>query len=387
MANAHKVDSVKPMEIFPWNPFFDVGVDEIDVQHKNLVGMINSICRASMENQSLEIIDPLFNEVIAYTKEHFLFEESFFEANGVPASLLADHKEAHGELVQNVALKKEEQAKAQNAVEGLDTILTMLVLWLTNHILKDDARLCLIVSLLRGGTPIDKVEALADEELQGSKESVSKVMLAMVNVSNASFRELRAEIKRREELELELKEEIRVRKSAEKRLKHLAGHDALTDLPNRMLFEELCDAALRTAKRAQFSQAVLFIDIDGFKKVNDRMGHKAGDELLVAIARRLQAQLRDSDLVARLGGDEFIVHLGSDLSRDQARAIADKIVKAIDLPFQLEDGMARVGASIGVAMYPQDADTSLELVKSADVAMYAAKKSGKGAYQFFGDLS
>ncbi len=158
-----------------------------------------------------------------------------------------------------------------------------------------------------------------------------------------------------------------------------ANHDALTDLPNRVLFHEILSQQLAICVRDRTELTVLFIDLDGFKAVNDVHGHATGDELLIAVATRIRGGIRDSDLAARFGGDEFavlLVHAGV----KRAEAIAAKMVDIISAPYRLSELEVRVSASIGVAVFPGAAVTITSLLERADMAMYGAKKAGKGRY-------
>jgi diguanylate cyclase (GGDEF)-like protein/PAS domain S-box-containing protein len=166
-------------------------------------------------------------------------------------------------------------------------------------------------------------------------------------------------------------------------LKHLAFHDALTDLPNRALLMERLDQQIGIAKREQFGMAVMFIDLDRFKFVNDTFGHNVGDDLLKMVAQNLLAQVRQSDTVARLGGDEFIIQLGNRASRDEVAHIAERIIGIINEPMEWRGQQVQVGASIGIAMFPQDGHNAVELMQNADTAMYAAKEAGKNTFRFF----
>ena len=165
----------------------------------------------------------------------------------------------------------------------------------------------------------------------------------------------------------------------------LAHHDALTGLPNRLVFEEQLDRALERARRAGTRIALVFIDLNGFKSINDRLGHAAGDQVLQHMARRLREALRGSDSVARLGGDEFVAILES-LSverspHDEARAVAGKLLAALTPPVRLEQGPQQVGASLGIAMFPDHAQSKDRLIHLADLAMYEAKRSGDNQYR------
>ncbi|MWV16899.1 diguanylate cyclase [Pseudomonas sp. L-22-4S-12] len=168
----------------------------------------------------------------------------------------------------------------------------------------------------------------------------------------------------------------------------LAHHDPLTGLPNRLLFEDRLRSALERARRSDTRVALVFIDLNGFKAINDALGHAAGDQVLVATAQRLQGALRGSDSVARLGGDEFVVILeGLALNRDldeEARSIGEKIIAALATPLSLEHGPQRIGASLGIAVFPDHAPSMDRLIHHADLAMYAAKRSGENQYRLAG---
>ncbi|MEP6883594.1 MAG: EAL domain-containing protein [Gammaproteobacteria bacterium] len=169
------------------------------------------------------------------------------------------------------------------------------------------------------------------------------------------------------------------------RVEYLAYHDGLSGLPNRSLFSKLLARGIKLAHRHQRRLAVLFLDLDRFKQINDTLGHEAGDQLLQEVARRLQSSLRDSDTVARLGGDEFVVLLPELESLDYAAVVAQKILTALEQPFELSGQELRVTASIGICTYPEDGADELTLTKHADVAMYQAKAEGENNYQFYSD--
>lgn len=167
------------------------------------------------------------------------------------------------------------------------------------------------------------------------------------------------------------------------RTRHLAFHDALTDLPNRSLLMERLHQLIAMTGRETRNVAVMFLDLDRFKLVNDTLGHPVGDDLLKAIAQKLLAQVRQSDMVARLGGDEFVVLLDNPASHDEVAQIAGRIVTILGDPVEICGRVAQVGASIGIAMHPIDGTTPEQLMKNADIALYAAKAAGKNTYRFF----
>ena len=172
--------------------------------------------------------------------------------------------------------------------------------------------------------------------------------------------------------------DISERKASEQRVHYLATHDSLTGLANRPMFMEHLNTSLLIARRHKTRFAVLFLDLDRFKEVNDTFGHAAGDALLVETAQRLRHSLRASDLPARQGGDEFMVLLHDIKTEVEALGVADKIRQAIDRPFQVEGHECSVAVSIGIALYPDDGDDAETLTRRADEAMYRAKTSGRG---------
>ncbi len=177
--------------------------------------------------------------------------------------------------------------------------------------------------------------------------------------------------------------DITERKQAEEKIRQLAHYDSLTGLPNRALFYDRLGQAIVLARRERYEVALMYIDLDRFKAVNDTLGHAAGDELLKAVADRIRERLRESDTLARIGGDEFLAILPKITSRENAAEVARKIVDALCSPFYLGDQKqeARIGTSIGIAIYPADAQDSDALVKAADTAMYNAKQV-RNAYRF-----
>jgi diguanylate cyclase (GGDEF)-like protein len=160
-------------------------------------------------------------------------------------------------------------------------------------------------------------------------------------------------------------------------------HDALTDLPNRSLLMERLGRQIAMCEREQRELAVLFFDLDGFKTVNDTLGHVVGDDVLKAVAQKILVLIRQTDTIARLGGDEFVIMLDNPESREMVAQIASRIIATINEPMIFRGLTAQVGASVGIAMFPGDGSTAADLIASADTAMYAAKTCGKNTYRFF----
>jgi len=170
--------------------------------------------------------------------------------------------------------------------------------------------------------------------------------------------------------------------AAQQRIETLAYRDVLTGLPNRLLLTQRVDFALRMAERNGGHFAVLFLDLDRFKNINDSMGHAFGDRVLVEVANRIKTCLRDVDTLCRLGGDEFVVFL-QEAAAHGAEAGAQRVLQALARPFQIDDMRFSVGCSIGVALYPEDGSTLDDLIQFADTAMYRAKEHGRGSFRFY----
>jgi diguanylate cyclase (GGDEF)-like protein len=169
---------------------------------------------------------------------------------------------------------------------------------------------------------------------------------------------------------------------AEERIREMAFHDALTGLPNRMLLTDRLEQAMATADRNGSKVGVMFLDLDDFKRVNDTHGHESGDRLLAQVAKRLGECLRSNDTLARYAGDEFVAVLMDLKGMEEAAGVASRMLESVSEPFDMASGQVRVGASIGIAIYPEDGSTPQQLVSHADTAMYRAKGRGKNSFRF-----
>lgn len=177
--------------------------------------------------------------------------------------------------------------------------------------------------------------------------------------------------------------DISERKQAETQLSHLAHHDPLTGLPNRLNFNKSLGHAINVAGQQNRKMALMFLDLDRFKYINDTLGHDTGDQLLQIIAERLKNSIREQDTVARLGGDEFTIILQNIDARDDAESVAKKLIKVVRQPVVIGEHKLDISTSLGISLYPDDASDHTNLVKAADTAMYHAKAAGKNGYQFF----
>jgi diguanylate cyclase (GGDEF)-like protein/PAS domain S-box-containing protein len=177
--------------------------------------------------------------------------------------------------------------------------------------------------------------------------------------------------------------DITENKKSRQRIHHMAFHDSLTDLPNRRLFQNTLEELVSDLENTSLKAAVMYIDLDRFKGVNDTLGHEMGDQLLVAVSKRLKNCLRNTDLIARQGGDEFTVLLPSLISKSDAAKVAEKIINALNEPFLVNEQELAVNGSIGIAIFPEDGKDSVTLMKNADAAMYRVKEEGKNGYLLY----
>ena len=176
---------------------------------------------------------------------------------------------------------------------------------------------------------------------------------------------------------------IQSKKNSEQIIWHQANHDELTGLPNRKLFLELLNQEIKQAERNSNLIWLLFLDLDGFKEVNDTLGHDMGDRLLQAVGARMQTALRRADIIARLGGDEFVVIVSQSTDAKGVDHVASKLIESIGSEYVIENEVIRISTSIGIANYPSDASNAFDLLKFADQSMYAAKQDGKGRFVYF----
>jgi diguanylate cyclase (GGDEF)-like protein len=238
------------------------------------------------------------------------------------------------------------------------------------------------ITMLRRERAAAHVEALEAQQLlleatrESERELETRVAVRAAELNKANER-LRAEAGERELL----MKQLRVQ---EEHLRFMAQHDPLTGLPNRTSMQQRLALALELAKRNRKKVAVMMVDLDGFKRVNDTRGHPAGDQALVQLAARLRTSVRGSDTVARYGGDEFVI-LAGELDRvEDASMVAEKVADMIGVPLSIQGGLEKVSCSIGISVFPDDAESGEDLIALADRAMYATK-TGKGKrYAFYG---
>jgi diguanylate cyclase (GGDEF)-like protein/PAS domain S-box-containing protein len=214
-------------------------------------------------------------------------------------------------------------------------------------------------------------ERAAREQLEAARDALERAVAERTAELQAANQKLEAEINER--------------KQAETRAQHLADHDVLTGLPNRRLLEDRLTQALALSYRNRKQTAVMFVDLDRFKNINDSLGHASGDVLLKEVADRLVRQLRVGDTICRIGGDEFVIVLPEIKRSSDAAHVAQKIIETVSQPVPVEERDLQVTASIGISVFPEDGRDAETLIRNADAAMYHAKETGRANYQFFTD--
>jgi len=370
----------------------------------NVESIIGKTVREVIGEESWKVIEPHVAAVLRGQKIHYIRpmalpdgQQRFIEVNLIP------HFDEHGELIGAFVLiydiTHHEQAKqairdseerlrkfASVVGEGVffhkDGILTdvnVALLALTGHTREEVIGHNLLLEFI----PPEWRQVVSDYISAGREDAFEIEVLhkdgshiAVEAVGKTTH--INGEIHR-----LGVLRDIRARKQAEAQIRYLAHHDVLTGLPNRALLTERLNGILALAKRHDKLAAILFIDMDGLKIVNDTLGHHVGDALLQQTAGRIKEVLRESDMVARLGGDEFLVALSDMRNMDAAAKIAIKLQQKISEPMQINGRQLTTSASIGISLYPNDADNADELISLADTAMYSAKDSGHGRAHFY----
>lgn len=296
-------------------------------------------------------------------------------------NLPADHSEAYNALM---------AAEVEPFFDALTRIADELLAGsLAGELLRPGAAAQLADSAERFRVGMNRLATLIKDEAQGRVESLrltqlvllATMLLLIVLEAVFIFRPAARDV--RKEWDQRAAEHLSQRAQDQQKLTYLARYDPLTGLINRFLFSDRLESAIGRAKRDETLVALMFLDLDDFKQVNDHFGHATGDALLKQVAKRIVAAVRETDSVARIGGDEFTVILESGSRPEDAGQVATKILEAVAEPFLVGNRELRVTASIGIAMYPLDGDSSQALLRDADIAMYSAKAAGSNNYQYF----
>jgi hemerythrin len=380
------------MASFNWGKCYETGQPMVDQQHHVLVDLINHYGELLTAGGGVtgEDMEAVLQELAAYAHYHFDEEEKLMRQVGLDARHVKPHRRFHADFLQEVRLMRTDLEKGQTKTEQL---LKFLTYWLSHHILRTDQSMARQMSAMAAGKSPQEAYVSDKEKV----DSATEPLLAALNGLFQQITERNHELRQlNSTLEAKVEERTRSLSQANAMLEQLAMTDMLTGLPNRRLLSDRLQQALATCKRSGGYGALMFLDLDNFKPLNDTQGHDVGDLLLMEVARRLKACVRQIDSVARIGGDEFVVllsELDSDKTRSDAQAglVAEKIRSSLAEPYVLRVKRAgnadatvehRCTTSIGVMVFSSQEQSQEETIKGADTAMYRAKQAGRNRVQF-----
>ena len=479
------------IEILPWDDNFDTGLEEIDIQHRKLVSILNHLATSITYKADRDELSLILDELADYTIYHFETEEKIWKRYLSHDPLEIQHTKTHQDFI-NVVASFRMELESSTLEEIAEKILAFLSRWLASHILQDDRYLAYIVLALQERDSIDDAKAVAEIKMQELTHILIDIVLSSYRKLSRNSIHLISEIQKRrqkeEKLQLaasvftharegilisdannkikevnntfcritgyqcnevigksprvlhsgkqnkkfylkmwqSLKDEgfwsgeiwnkrkngeiypemltisvvyddegavrnyvalfsdITATKQHQSQLEHIAHYDALTNLPNRLLLADRLSQALRNSQRNNLAVGVAFIDIDGFKEVNDSYGHNVGDKLLVKLSTRMKHTLRNNDFIARVGGDEFLIILTELKTIEDPYPVLERILSAVSEPIIIGSLTLQVTASIGLSLTTttENIDGDI-LIRQADQAMYQAKQLGKNRYYVF----
>lgn len=330
--------------------------------------------------------------------ERFLrLDGSAFFAEAIATPLVYDGKPSIQVVMRDITERRAAEAEIQFKSFLADNTIDGIIVrrMRDNEVVYVNDAMCALTDLTRdellGSRTREYVSADSRESVERFMRSVEEYGRGMfeANIATASGHEVPVEVQSvlvpygEDRVVVSVVRDITERRSAQAALEHMALHDALTGLPNRALFNDRLGVAVAAARRNHEPLALLFVDLDLFKSVNDTLGHGIGDELLVAVSERLVELVRAVDTVSRPGGDEFLIVLSDIAGVDDAAQVAEKIVESIRRPFTIEGREIHVSASVGVAMHCGDEMSAATLLSNVDIAMYRAKESGRDSVRFF----
>ena len=362
------------MDAFRWNPCFVTGLSDVDGQHHRLVDLINRFGEMVMREDGASVLelDAVFLELADYAQYHFSEEEHMMAAVGLDPRYIVHHKQTHASFLEEVSLLQ--GSVDANNREAAKSLLQFLTHWLAYHILGSDQFMARQIAAIKSGTPA------ADAYLAGAT-AIDPATDTLLTALNGLFQQVsernRQLVQLNKTLEARVAERTHALTDANQRLDELANTDALTRLPNRRYARRSFALEWETAVRDGAPLACLMIDADGFKVINDTYGHDAGDTVLRALAAQLQHAVRTDDIVCRLGGDEFLI-ICTRTPLSGALILAETVrseVAALRVP--AGQGEWRGSVSIGVAARTNAMNDLDDLMKEADLGLYAAKRNGR----------
>ena len=361
------------MESFHWNKCFETGLQTVDQQHRGLVDLINRFGEmlVQADGASTGEIDTLFDQLAAYAQYHFRDEEELMQRFGLDRRFVERHKKSHADFVHDLTLLHQRADGRQGTAEAL---LKFLTYWLAYHILGSDQSMAKQVAAIQAGqTPEQAFQAEADIK-EGATDPLLNALNGLFQQVSERNRELQ-ELNRN--LEIKVAERTRALSDTNQLLEQLALTDVLTGLPNRRQAMGALEQAWAQSERDRLPLSCMMVDADGFKQVNDKHGHAAGDEVLRQLSRHLRDGVRRNDIVCRLGGDEFLI-ICPGTGLEGALRLAEMVRRNVaELQVPVGGGVWMGSVSIGVAGKAPGIKDFDALIRAADEGLYLAKRKGR----------
>ena len=361
------------MKAFQWMPKFDTGFVEVDQQHRYLVDLINLLGDALTEKSANSVdIEAIVEDLVDYAQYHFKEEEELMAFVGIDVRHFKTHTDAHDGFLRDVLTLYETSKLQQDA--NLQDLLDFLVHWLVYHILGADQDMARQIRAIQSGMSADAAYCAMESERSETTDALVAALEKLFNFVSTRNQEL---LQLNQSLEAKVAERTQALSAANCHLEMLASTDVLTELPNRRSAMAYLAETWQRSRQDDTPLVCMMIDADGFKEVNDRFGHDAGDQVLRRFARTLRETLRSDDFVCRLGGDEFLVICpNTDLQGGlQAAAALRTAIAALQIHFP--EGTWRGSLSAGVAARTAGMNRYEELIVAADGGVYAAKQAGR----------
>ena len=366
------------MDVFQWDQNLETGLSEIDSQHQHLVRVTNQYGMLLSQNEvTAAALEALFSELVSYTQYHFDEEEKLMVAKSLDNRFLQRHEQEHRGFLQEVGLLHQEMAAG--SAEANQHLFGFLMDWLVYHILGSDLSMARQIKGIDAG--YSPSEAFDNETDQGDK-ATALLLKSLNNLFNQVSSRNKQLVEVNRTLETRVEERTMALSEANQQLKELASTDMLTGLPNRRYAMQLLGLLWQESSEKDLPLACMMIDADGFKEINDTCGHDAGDLVLCELAKHLQFAVRTDDIVCRLGGDEFLI-ICPKTDQKGALHIANLTHAEIaGLKVQFNGGVWQGSISVGVAVRTRAMGKLDELIKAADLGVYAAKNAGKNCVKF-----
>lgn len=353
---------------FPWNEHFEIGIVELDEQHQELFRILNRVAHQVAFAQDDAALRRAIDDLNDYAIYHFEAEESIWKRHLGDARVVGEHEKTHKRFSAKIdRLKSPLVSSDRVAVEEL---LSFLTKWIVEHIITADRRFGLMVSYVQSGDTLKSARQKADQEHASS-------IIYLRGVFSSLYEQMVRNV-------ILLMTHVQKRRNTEEMNRKLAYQDSLTSLDNRAALTEKAKHILRVAAENDEQCSLFFIDIDNFKTINDSFGHHVGDIAINNVADKIRRFIRDSDVLCRLGGDDFVL-LCYKMNAASAERVAKRLVNLVSRSFLHGKFDLTVTASVGVAVYPENAGSFEDLLKAADIAMHQSKSGGRGKYCFFCD--